>query len=115
MSIDQEYANDRYWIEALRHPGHDEEVFQKGKRLKENIFTGLNSSGKMKRDEPTKAKIMKKSKYIAMKKRVYQAKQKGEKVDKGKPAPWQKMIHRVWADVHKALDQKIVDQRKVNG
>jgi len=111
----QEYANDRDWIEALRQAFRDEQHFQEGKRLKDNDFSGSNSSGKRKRDEPTTAKTTKKSKYTAMEKRVYQAKKKEEKVDKGKAAPRQNILYRVWADTHTGIHQKIVDQRKAKG
>jgi len=60
MSMHQEYADDRDWIEALRQAVRDEEDFQEGKRLKENNFSGSNSSGKRKRDEPTTTTMTKK-------------------------------------------------------
>jgi len=115
MSMHQEYAADRDWIEALRQVVRDEEDFQEGKRLKDNIFSGSNSSGKRKRDEPTTTKITKKPKYTAKEKRVYQAKKKEEKLEKGKAAPRQKIMHRVWADAHTGIDQTIVDERKAKG
>jgi len=71
-----------------------------------------NSSGKRKREEPTTTKITKKPKYTSKEKRVYQAKKNEEKVDKGKAAPRQKIMHRVWAEAHTSIDQKIVDERK---
>jgi len=115
MSMHQEYADDRVWIEALRQAVRDEEDFQEGKRLKDNIFSGSNSSGKRNRDEPIVTKTTKKPKYTAKEKWVYQAKKKEEKVEKGKAAPRQKIMHRVWANVHTGLDQKIVDERKAKG
>jgi len=115
MSMHQEYADDRDWIEALRQAVRDEEDFQEGKRLKYNNFSGSNSSGKRKRDEPTTTKITKKPKYTAKEKRVYHARKKEEKLEKGKAAPRQKIMHRVWADAHTGIDQKIVDERKAQG
>ena len=50
MSMHQEYIADRDWIEALRQAVRDEEDFQEGKRLKDNNFSGSNSSGKRKPD-----------------------------------------------------------------
>ena len=45
-------------------------------------------------------------KYTAKEKRVYQAKKKEEKVEKGKAAPLQKIMHRVWANAQPGIDQK---------
>jgi len=115
MSMHQEYADDRDWRGALGQAFRDEEDFQEGKMLKDTKFSGLNSSGKRKRDEPITTKTTKKAKYTAKEKRVYQAKKKEEKVEKGKAAPWQKMMHQVWADAHTSIDQKRVDKRKAKG
>jgi len=71
MTMHQDYPDDRDWIEALRQAVRDEEDFQEGKKLKDNNFSGSNSSGKRKRDEPTMAKKTKKPKYTAKEKRVY--------------------------------------------
>jgi len=60
-------------------------------------------------------KIKKKPKYTSKEKRVYHAKKKEEKVEKGKAAPRQKIMHRVWADAHTGIDQKIGDERKAKG
>jgi len=57
----------------------------------------------------------KKPKYTAKEKRVYQARKKEEQVDKGKAAPRSKIIHRVWADAHTGIDQKIVHEGKAKG
>jgi len=110
MSMHQEYADDRDWIEALRQAVRDEEDFQEGKRLKDNNCTGSNSSGKRKQDEPRTTKITTNPKYTAKEKRVYLAKKKEEKIEKGKAAPRQKIMHRVWANAHSGIDQKIVDE-----
>jgi len=112
MAMHQEYADDRDWIEALRQAGRDEEDFKEGKRLKENNFRGSNSSGKRKREKPTRSKTTKTSKYTAKEKRVYQAKKKEEMLEKGKAGPQEKIIHRIWADTHPSIDQKIGDERK---
>jgi len=112
MSRHQEYADDRDWVEALRRAVRDDEAFQEGKRLKDNNFSGSNSCGKRKRDEPTTTRITNKPKYTAKEKRVYRAKKKEEKVEKGKAAPGQKIMRRVWADAHTGIDQKIVDELK---
>ena len=62
MSMHQEYADDRDWIEALLQEVSDQEDFHEGKMLMENNFSGSNSSGKRKRDKPTTAKTTKKPK-----------------------------------------------------
>jgi len=82
MSMHQEYADDRDWIEALCQAVRDEDDFQEGKRLKDNNFSGSNSSAKRKCDEPITTKTTKKPKYTAKQKRVYQAKKKEEKLEK---------------------------------
>jgi len=115
MSMHQEYADGRDWMEALVQAVCDEEDFLEGKRLKDNNFSGSNSSGKRKCDEPITTKRTKKPKYTAKEKRVYQAKKKEEKVEKGKAAPRQKIMHPVWANAHTGIDQKIVDERKAKG
>jgi len=112
MSMHQEYANDRDWIEALRQAVREEEDIQEGKKLTDNNFSELNPSGKRKRDEPTTAKTMKKPRCTFKEQGVYQARKKDEKVDNRKAAPRQEIMHRVWADAHSGIDQKIVDERK---
>jgi len=111
----QEYTDHRAWIEALREAVSDEEDCKEGKRLKGNNFLGLNSRGKRKRDEPTRARTIKKLEYSAKERRVYQLKKKEEKVDKGKVAQWQKIKDRVWADAHTCIDQKPVKKPKAKG
>jgi len=54
------------------------------------------------------AKTTNKPKETAKEKRVDQAKKMEEKVEKGKGAPRQKIMHRVWAEAHTGIDQKIV-------
>jgi len=115
MSMHQEYADDRDWIEVVRQAVRDEEDFQEGKRLKDNNFAGSNSSGQRQRDAPVTTKTTKKPKYTAKEKRVDQAKKEEEKIDKGKAAPRQKIMHRVWANAHTGIDQKIVDKPKAKG
>jgi len=115
MSMQQEYLADRDWIEALRQAVRDEEDSQERKRLKDKSFSGSNSSQKRKREEPTTTKTTKKPKCAPKEKRVYQAKKKEEKVDKGKAAPGQKIMQWVWAHQHTGINQKIVDVRKAKG
>ena len=68
MSMYQEYADDRDWIEAFRYAVCEENDFEEGKRLKDNNFSGSNSSRKRKPDEPTTAKTTTKPKSPAKEK-----------------------------------------------
>jgi len=108
MSMHQQYADNRDWIEALRPEVRDEDDFQEGKWFKAKNFWGSNSRGKTQGDEPTTGIKTKKPKYRAKEKRVYQAKKEEEKVDKGKAVPVQKIMHRVLADAQTCIDQEIV-------
>jgi len=58
----QEYGDDRDGIEALGQEIGDERDSEEGKRLQDNYFSGANSRGKRKHDEPTMAKTTKKPK-----------------------------------------------------
>jgi len=58
------------------------------------------------------AKTMKKPIYTTKEKRVYQARKKDQKVDKGKAAPRQKIMNGLGAEAHTGINQKIVDERK---
>ena len=60
--------------------------------------------------EPT-AVAIKKPKYTAKERRVYQTK-KEEKAVRKPVAPRQKIMHKVWADAHTGIDQKEIDKRK---
>jgi len=62
ISIHQEYADDGDWIEARRQAALDEEDFHEAKRRNDDNFSGSNTIGKRKRDEPTMAKTTKKFK-----------------------------------------------------
>ena len=57
--------------------------------------------------------MVKKLKYRDKEKRVYQAKKKVEKAAKKPAAPRQEIMHRVWADADTGIDQKEIDERKV--
>jgi len=111
----QESAENRDWIEVPRQAVRDEEDFQEGKTVQDYNFSGSNSSGKTKRDEPIMAKATTKPRYTVKEKRVYQAKKKEEKVEKGNAAPRQKIMHRVWANTPTGINQKVVDERKAKG
>ena len=49
---------------------------------------------------------------MAKDKTVYQAKKKEEKVEKGKAAPRQNIMLRVWADEHTGIDEKSSQRTK---
>ena len=101
----------REWLEAVRTGVPKEEDFQEGRKLKYPDSSGSSSSGKRKRNEPTAA-VIKKPKYTAKEKRVYQAKRKEERAAKKPAAHRQKIMHRVWADAHTGIDQKEIDDWK---
>ena len=56
--------------------------------------------------------MVKKPKYTAKEKRLYQAKKKEEKEARKQVAPRQEIMHRFWADAHTGIDQKEIDERK---
>ena len=56
--------------------------------------------------------MIKKPKYTAKEKRIYQAKKKEEKAAKKQAAPRQEIMHKVWADAHTGIEQKDIDERK---
>ena len=58
------------------------------------------------------ATVVKKPKYTAKEKMVYQARKKEEKAGKKPTAPRQEIMHRVWADAHTGIDQKEINDRK---
>ena len=78
MSMMDPIADDREWLEAVRTASMAEEDFVQGRKLRPRDFSGSASSGNLKRNEPTAA-VVKKPKYTAKEKRVYEAKKKEEK------------------------------------
>jgi len=115
MSMHQEHADHRYWTQALRQAVHAEEDFQAGKKPKDNNFSGSISNGKRKDHKPITAKPTKKPKYTFKETRVYQARKKLDKVEKGKAEPRQKIRPRVWPDAHTGIHQKVVEEQKAKG
>ena len=69
MSMMDQIADDREWLEAVRTASKAEEDFVEGTKLRDGDSAGSASSGKRKRNEPTAA-VVKKPKYIAKEKRV---------------------------------------------
>ena len=113
MSMQQEYIDDREWLEALRKAVKDEEDLQERRKLKGNSFGTVAQ----KRKAPEQATATtKKPKYTAKEKRVYQAAKKAAaKVKKETAAPRKKIIHRVWKKAHEGIEQKEIDERKAKG
>ena len=111
MSMMDPIADDREWLEAVRTASKAEEDFVEGRKLRHEDSSGSASSGKRKRNEPMPA-VVKKPKYTAKEKRVYQAKKKEEKAARKPAASRQEIMHRVWADAHIGIDQKELDERK---
>ena len=77
-------------MEALQQAVRDEEDFQESKQLKDNHASGSNSSRTRKCHEHTAVKTMKKPKYTTKEKRVYEAKKKEERTEKGSRDPGRK-------------------------
>ena len=111
MSMMDPIADDREWLEAVRTASKVEEDFVEGRKLQYRDSSGSASSGKRKRNEPTRT-TAKKPKYTAKEKRVYQARKKEKKVAKKPAAPGQEIMHRVWADAHRGINQKEIDEQK---
>ena len=111
MSMMDPIADDRQWLEAVRTASRAEEDFVEGRKLRHGDSSGLASSGKRKQNEPTAA-VVKKPKYTAKEKWVYQARKKEETAAKKPAAPRQEIMHGVWADAHTGIDQKAIDERK---
>ena len=91
ISIQQEYIDNREWLEALRKAVKDEEDLQERQKLKGNAF-GMASQKRRVTEQamPT----AKKPKYTAKEKRVYKAaKKEAAKAKKGTAAPRKKIIH----------------------
>ena len=78
MSMMDPIADDREWLEAVLTASKAEEEFVEGGKLRHEEFSGSASSGKRKRNEPTAA-VIKKPKYTAKEKRVYEARKNWKK------------------------------------
>ena len=103
--------DERERLEAVRTAVRKEEDFQEGRKLKHTDSAGSASRGKRKRNEQTAA-VVKKPKYNAKEKRVYQAKKKEETAARKPAALREEIMHRAWADVHTGIDQKEIDEQK---
>ena len=113
MSMQQEYIDYREWLEALRKAVKDEEDLQERRKLKGNSFGTV--AQKRKAPEQATATV-KKPKYTAKEKRVYQAaKKEAAKAKKETVAPRREIIHRVWKTAHEGIGQKEIDNRKAKG
>ena len=105
LSMIDPIPDEREWLEAVRTAVRKEEDFQEGRKLKNTDSSGSVSSGNRKRNEPTAA-VVKKPKYTAKEKRVYQAKKNEVKAARKPAAPRQERMHWVWVDAHTGIDQK---------
>ena len=111
LSMIDPMPDEREWLEAVRTAVRKVEDFQEGRKLKNSDSSGSASSGKKKRNEPT-AVVIKKPKYTAKEKRVYEAKKRVERALKKPAAPRREIMHRVWANADTGIDQKESDERK---
>ena len=86
LSMIDPVPHKREGLEAGRTAVRREEDFQEGRKLKNTDSSGSATSGKRKRNEP-RAAVVKKPKYTAKEKTVYQARKKEEKKAKKPAAP----------------------------
>ena len=110
MAMQQEYVDERKWLEALCKAVKDEEDLPEQRKLKGNALGRVTQILKA----PEQAKVIaKKPKYTAKEKRASQAaKKEAAKVKKAMAAPGKKIIHRVWKTVHEGIEQKEIDEHK---
>ena len=111
MSMMDQIADDREWLEAVRTASKAEEDFVEGRKLRHGDSTGSASSGKRKRNEPT-VTTAKKPKYTAKEKRAYQARKEEEKAAKKPAAPRQEIMHGSGLMHTTGIAQKEIDERK---
>ena len=115
MSL-RECIDDGQWLEAVRTVTRGKEDFRQRKS-----FTGGGSScttrGQKRKFVDSKQTVAAKcvnKRYPAKEKADYQKDKAGERRVKkeGSVAPGGEVKHRVWAEAHKGVDQKVVDKRK---
>jgi len=112
----REYVYDGEWLEAVRTGTRGEEDFKEKKDLRGGGPTGATRGKKRKFEDLRRTVAAKRVKrqYTATEKAAYQKKKAGErKVKKeGSVAPTGEIRHKVGAEAHQGVDQKVVDRRK---
>jgi len=112
----REYVEDGEWLEAVRTVTGAEKDFKEGKDLRGGGPSGL-TRGEKRRCEDSKPTVPAKRvkiQYKAKEKADYQKKKAGARKvkEEGGVAPEGEIKHKVWAEAHQAVDQKVVDKRK---
>jgi len=112
----REYVDDREWLEAVRTVTGAEEDFNERKDLREGSPSGATRGEKRKFEDskPTVTAKRVKRQYSAKEKADYQKKRAGERMAKkeGSVATAGEVKHKVWAEAHQGVDQKVLDNGK---
>jgi len=113
---DREYVDDGEWLEAVRTVTRADEDFKERRDLRGGgpYRTTRGEKRKFEDSKPTVTAKPVKSQYTAKEKADYQKKKAGETKVKGEGsvAPAGEVKHKVWAEAHQGVDQKVVDERK---
>jgi len=112
----REYIDDGEWLEAVRTVTQMEEDFKERKPLRGGGPSGTTLGEKRKFEDSKPMEMAKhvKQQYTAKAKVDPKKKKAGErKVKKEESlAPAGEVKHRVWAEAHKGIDEKVVNKRK---
>jgi len=112
----REYVDHGEWLEAVRTVTRAEEDFKETKDLQGGGPSGATRGEKRKFEDskPTVTAKRVKRQYTAKEKADYQKRKAGERKGKkeGSVAPAEEVKHKVWAEAHQGVDQKVVDKRK---
>jgi len=112
----REYVDDGEWLEAVRTVTRAEEDFKERKDLRGGGPSGAKrgKTRKFEDSRPTLAAKRVKRQHTATEKAAYQKKKAGERKVKKEwsVARTGEIRHKVWAEAHQGVDQKVVDKRK---
>jgi len=111
-----EYVDDGEWLEAVRTATQGEEDFKERKDLQGGGPSGATRgvNRKFEDSKPTVPAKHVKKQYTAREKVDYQKRKAGERkvMKEGSVAPAGEIKHKVSAEAHQGVDQKVVDKRK---
>jgi len=112
----REYVDDGEWLEAVRTVTPAEEDFKERKDVRGGGPSGGKRGEKRKFEDskPTVPAKHVKKQYTGKEKADYQKKKAGERKvrNEGSVAPAGEVRHKVWAEAHQGVDQKVVNKRK---
>ena len=112
----REYVDDGEWLEAVRTITRAEEDFKEQKDLRGCGASGATGREKRKFEDSKLTFPAKRvtEQYTAKEQADYQGKRAGERKGKkaGSVAPAGEVSHKVWAEAHQGVNQKVVDKRK---